>query len=364
MRRALKSSKIRLIHHKSPAAVIATIAVLSVAVFSGAGFGSSALAETKTKYERPIDGPQFPAPISSPNADASVLPGLSDSKRAPDLAYGAYQRGYYLTALRLALPRAESGDPAAQTLIAEIYWNGLGAAQDKEKAVEWYRFAAEAGGREAQFTYANLLLQGDTVAVNKELGEAFMRKAADAGHPRAQFNVGQFITARRPTWKGFEIALPFYQKAAEAGIADAQYALANIWAEAKGVPFSDDEKARGWLEKSALGGLDTAQVEFGVWLANGRGGKADIEAARFWFTRAAVQGNVVAQNRLARIHAFADKNPPDLIRAGAWHIIARRAGFNDTELDRMFQALPEIDKKRAIEAANQLTRGLVYSVRG
>ena len=72
----------------------------------------------------------------------------------------------------------------------------------------------------------------------------------------------------------------------------------------------------------------------------------------------------MAQNRLARIHAFAGEDPPDLIRAGAWHIIARRAGYNDTELDRMFQSLSEIDKKRAIEAANQLTRGLVYSARG
>ena len=336
----------------------------AIALALAMGLGTSSFAETKAKYERPIEGPKFPAPIAGPNADANVLPDLSESKRAPDLAYGAYQRGYYLTALRLALPRAESGDPAAQTLIAEIYWNGLGAAQDKEKAAEWYRFAADGGGREAQFTYANLLLRGEVVAENKKLGEEFMRKAADAGHPRAQFNVGQFITSRRPTWKGFEIALPFYQKAAEAGIADAQYALANIWAEAKGVPFSDDEKARGWLEKSARGGLDTAQVEYGVWLANGRGGKTDREEARFWFTRAAVQGNVVAQNRLARIHAFADKNPPDLIRASAWHIIARRAGYNDTELDRMFQALPEIDKKRAIEAANQLTRGLLYSIRG
>ena len=359
MRRVLKLSKIK----PGPTQSAVTLCVV-FGIALGLQSGSDAQAETKPKYERPIEGPQFPAPISGPNADANVDPGLADSERAPDLAFGAYQRGYYLTALRLALPRAESGDPAAQTLIAEIYWNGLGAAQDKEKAAEWYRFAAEGGGREAQFTYANLLLQGEVVPQNKELGEEFMRKAADAGHPRAQFNVAQFITARRPTWKGFEIALPYYRKAAEAGIADAQYALANIWAEAKGVPFSDDEKARSWLEKSAQGGLDTAQVEYGVWLANGRGGKTDTQEARVWFTRAAVQGNVVAQNRLARIHAFAGENPPDLIRAGAWHIIARRAGFNDTELDRVFQAMPEIDKRRAIEAANQLTRGLLYSIRG
>src|SRR5690606_39847070 len=53
-----------------------------------------------------------------------------------DEAFGAYQRGYYLTALELALPRAENGDPYAQTLVAEIYANGLGVAEDIPLAVE------------------------------------------------------------------------------------------------------------------------------------------------------------------------------------------------------------------------------------
>ena len=43
-----------------------------------------------------------------------------------DAAYGAFQRGLYMTALNLALPRAEAGDPAAQTLAAEILSRGLG----------------------------------------------------------------------------------------------------------------------------------------------------------------------------------------------------------------------------------------------
>lgn len=41
-----------------------------------------------------------------------------------DAAFGAFQRGLYITALRLATPRAEAGDAAAQTLIAEIHARG------------------------------------------------------------------------------------------------------------------------------------------------------------------------------------------------------------------------------------------------
>lgn len=312
----------------------------------------------KKRYQKPIAGPVFAGPIVSPGQELPSSDIESDSKRPIDLAFGAYQRGYFLTALELALPRADSGDPAAQTLIAELFWNGLGVGRDRSKAADWYKFAADAGGADAQFSYANILLQGKFVKEDKEQGEAYMRKAADSGHRRAQFNVAQFITARRPTWASFKEALPLYQSAAEAGIPDAQYALANIYAEAKGVAFGDDNKARGWLEKAARGGLGAAQVDLGIWLANGRGGAKDVVQARQWFVRAAVQRNRVAQNRLARIYAYGSGVKADPILGSAWHIVSRRAGFSDTELDRFFQSLEEIDRKRALEAANQLSRRL------
>ncbi|MEM1316864.1 MAG: tetratricopeptide repeat protein [Pseudomonadota bacterium] len=275
--------------------------------------------------------------------------------RGAGSAYGAFQRGYYLTALQLALPRADAGDPAAQTLIAEIYWNGLGVARDRERAVEWYRFAADAGNAQAQFILGNLLLNGDGVAKDAAAGEELMKKAADQGHARASFNLAQIITGRRPTWASFKRALPLYEKAAEAGIADAQYALANIHAEAQGVPHNDDDLARKWLARAASNGLEAAQVELGIWMANGRGGAKDEDGAGRWFAQAAAKGNVLAQNRLARMNAFGIGKVADPIRAGAWHVLASRAGFSDPEMDRIFQSLSAIDKKRALEAADQLS---------
>ena len=308
------------------------------------------------KYNRPIEGPELRGPIIGPGSPQQTDVAVSVSTRPIDLAYGAFQRGYYLTALKLALPRAESGDPSAQTLIAELYRNGFGVAKDLKKANEWYKFAAESGNREAQFHLANSLLQGEVSKTDKKQGEIYMRKAATAGHSRAQFNVAQIITSRRPTWAGFKQALPFYKSAAEAGLADAQYALSTIYAEANGVLYNDEKTARKWLQRSAEGGFDTAQIELGIWLANGRGGKKNLARARYWFIRAAAQGNIIAQNRLARIYAYGVGVPKDAIKAGAWHILSRRAGFSDTQLDRMFQDLSEIDQKRAIEAANQLSR--------
>lgn len=317
--------------------------------------GSPAHSQTKI-YKEPVKGPALTHPVEAFTAKADDIATDLASRPAPDLAFGAFQRGYYLTAFELALPRAESGDPAAQTLIAELYWSGRGVARDTKKAVEWYRFAAEADNVQAQFAYANILLRGRLVEADKEQGEAFMRKAAEAGHSRAQFNLAQIITARRPTWSGFKEALPFYQAAAESGVVDAQYAMANIHAEAKGVNVNDDVKAREWLMKAAKGGYDTAQVEMGIWTANGRGGPKDEKQALMWFSRAAARGNSIAQNRLARMYAFGVGTETDIIKAGAWHVVARRAGFSDSDMDRRFAALPEIDKKRAIELANRLAK--------
>ena len=57
---------------------------------------------------------------SAAQTAAGDAPAPADSKEAkPEIdatsrAFGAFQRGYYLTAMELALPRAQLGDPAAQ----------------------------------------------------------------------------------------------------------------------------------------------------------------------------------------------------------------------------------------------------------
>ena len=69
----------------------------------------------------------------------------------PDMAYGAYQRGLYVTALREATQRLEKtpNDSAAMTLLGELYNQGLGVPQDSVKAAEWYRLAARGGDAHA-----------------------------------------------------------------------------------------------------------------------------------------------------------------------------------------------------------------------
>jgi len=314
------------------------------------------IADAKDKITKPVEGPELSGPIRAGRGTMEEGQAILVGKPDPDFAYGAFQRGYYLSALELALPRADAGDPAAQTLIAEIYWRGLGVALNRKKAATWYQFGARGGNSAAQFSYANILLQGKYVKSDKKAGRDFMEKAANSGHSRAQFNLAQIITAERPTWAGFKKALPWYEKAANAGLADAQYAMANIHAEAQGVTVNDDKKAREWLAKSAKNGFDSAQVEYGIWLSNGRGGSRDEKSALNWFKRAAAQKNIVAQNRLARMYYYGVGTKADIVKAGAWHVLARRAGFSDSQMDQHFSKLKDIDKRRAIELANRLSQ--------
>ena len=304
-----------------------------------------------------VDEPVLPAPIAwggMRDVPAVIAPPkAAPAPGEPDLAYGAFQRGYYLTALNFALPRAEAGDPAAQTLIGELYNTGRGVSRDRDAAQEWFRLAAERGDPEAQFAYASNLMRGLRRGEPRPReAREYMERAAKAGHARAQFNLAQIIVDDRPSFAGFRQAKPFYEAAAEQGLPDAQYALATMLAEGNGTVVPDLNEARMWLERAAANGFDTAQLELGIWMVNGKGGAKDVEGGRAWLERAARDGNVVAQNRLARMHAFGIGTLIDPVRAGAWHVLTKRVGFSDPEMDRQFSTYAAADQKAAIRLAS------------
>ncbi|HEY1311227.1 MAG TPA: tetratricopeptide repeat protein, partial [Pseudolabrys sp.] len=99
-----------------------------------------------------------PPPLATSNADNGKV----------DLAYGAFQRGQYLTALNEATKRAQQNDPAAMTLLGEIYAQGLGVGRDDSKAAQWYKLAASNGDRDAMFALAMFNLQGRAGARDRD----------------------------------------------------------------------------------------------------------------------------------------------------------------------------------------------------
>lgn len=271
-----------------------------------------------------------------------------------DAAYGAYQRGLYMTALNLAMPRAEAGNAAAQTLVAEILSRGLGVKRDEATAAKWYQLAAEQGVPEAQFQYALMLIDGRFVEKDPQGAYALMQSAAEAGNRLAQFNFAQLLIQREPGATGMTKAVAYYQRAADAGLADAQYAMSQIYANGAGGKQRDEAEARRWLLLAARQNFDTAQLDLATWLVEGRGGPRDLEAGFGWMKRAAEGGNVAAQNRLAKLYMGGLGTEPNATDAAAWYFLARRRGLSDPEMEDFLRGLTDEEMKKALERANRL----------
>lgn len=306
---------------------------------------------TAKKGDRPIANP-LPQPATT--AEPTNIDPARFGGKAPDAAYGAYQRGLYKTAYNLALERANKGDAPAQTLVAEILARGLGMPANAAEAAKWYQRAAEQGIPEAQFQYALILIDGRQVKKDEKKAQVLLQAAAEAGNPLAQFNLAQLLIQQDPGDAGLARAVLYYQKAAEAGLADAQYAMAQIYANGAGGKTKDDTEARKLLVLAAQQNYDTAQLDLGQWLIDGRGGKRDLKSGFNWTKRAAEGGNVAAQNRLAKLYEGGIGVDGDLVTAAAWFIVARRAGLADPQMDDFMQGLDEEQTKQALQKANRL----------
>ncbi|MEC5324674.1 tetratricopeptide repeat protein [Aurantimonas sp. A3-2-R12] len=335
------------------AALALVLGSLSGALAAGPSAEEAATdADTSGSVLDGASGTDLPAPSDA--ASESGAANGADDGAAPsksELAYGAFQRGFYLSALKLAEPIANLGDSAAQTLLGEIYSRGLGVAQNLKEAARWYEAAAASGSPEGQFRYAMMLLDGTVVAPDVAKARDLMKAAADEGLPLAQYNYGQMLIEAAPT-AGFQEAKDYFAKAAHAGVADAQYAMAQLYVYGRGVP-ADSIKARAWLKAAAINGQDTAQVEYGIWLVNGKGGPAKLEDGFQFLKRAALRGNPIAINRIAHLYKDGIGTAPDRMEAAKWSVLAKRVENTDPVLDDFFRGLDPATQKSALEAANR-----------
>lgn len=312
-----------------------------------------AAVDTEKPIETPLPQPATTAePGPLPSAD-TINPERFGAKPS-DAAFGAFQRGLYMTAYNLALVRAKNGDPAAQTLVAEILSRGLGVPLNAGEAAKWYALAAEQGVPEAQFQYALMLLDGRYVKKDEKQAHALMQAAAEAGNRLAQFNFAQLLVGEDPGPMGLVRAVPYYERAAATGLADAQYAMSQVYANGVGGKTKDEARARLLLAQAALQNYDTAQFDLGGWLIDGRGGARDLKSGFGWTKRAAESGNVAARNRLGKLYMAGIGIEPDTILAGAWYILARRAGLIDPEMEDFMEGLTQDEAKQALQKANRL----------
>lgn len=362
----------------------AGVALLALALTAGQSMAedkdemataTKALVEDTAEQAEPTAEPVEDDESDEGDAAAEEQPSELEQRTAEadankDLAFGAFQRGYYLTALELALPRAQVGDPAAQTLIAELYASGLGVPLNVEEAINWYRLAAQAGDRSSQFALAMYYLDGVAVEKDRERAAELLRQASMQGHALAQFNLGQLIATERPTPAGYAEALEWFRKSSKAGNPEASYSASQIIARGLDGLGERPEDALPFLRDAAEERIVPAQVELGLALVDraiaglpvdlSRDDPAFVAAAEsedategyMWLQRAAMTANPLAQNRVAKLRERGLGVERDLVEASKWHILARRAGLKDDGLDRMFARLPQDQRAEALSLAN------------
>ena len=294
--------------------------------------------------------PNFGAPT-----DPAVAEPQEDSQAGGDLAFGAYQRGFYITAFREAMKRVSANpkDAAAMTLIGEIYREGYAVKQDTGEASHWYRLASGLGDREAAFELGVLLLNGAPgVPKDRAAAKAQFELAAQKDEANALYNLGVMALDHEDGAKpDFVKAAEYFRRSAEAGDEDGSYSYGVMLREGRGVPLDIGESAH-WLKRAADAGVIAGQVEYGIMLFNGVGVEKNEAAAAKIFLRAAARNNPIAQNRLAHLYLTGRGVPRDLVEAATWNRFAKTAGLDDPALDAATANLtPEENQK-----VNELVR--------
>lgn len=94
----------------------------------------------------------------------------------------------YGEAARWCALAAAAGNSEAQALYARQYQLGLGIAQDKELAIEWYEKAAAQQNAQAMYMVGQVLTQSGTPA-DEARGIAMLQRAAALGNVNARWSL-------------------------------------------------------------------------------------------------------------------------------------------------------------------------------
>ena len=324
---------------------------------AGAGTDGSGTPEPAASADVATDEGDEPATDEAEADPADVSPDAMDGEAIPaaelaaepgiDRAYGAYQRGFFLTAFAYALKPALAGDPVAQTLMGVLYEDGRATRRDYAAAADWFRLAAAQGDVGASYRLALLSLSGEAGEKDEEEAARLFRVAAEAGNEDAAYNLAiMTLQGSGGLTRNSAEAARLLQQASDDGSADATYALALLYAAGNGV-VPDDRRATELMLAAAEAGSVPAQVEYAIRLFKGVGVTANEPVAAAWFERAAHAGNAVAMNRLARLYATGRGMEVDPVEAVKWHLIARSRGLSDIWLDSYMEAQSEEVRKQA-----------------
>lgn len=230
------------------------------------------------------------------------------------------------TSLEALTERANFGDTAARSELAQIYHDGLRVTQSFETSAKWAALAAEAGDAKAQNLLGRYFHSGLGGEKDQQKALHWLEKAAASGDPAFLYDLAHALENGADGTSDATAAAEYYEQAAAGGHEDAAVSLGLLYQEGRGVD-QDFGKARSLYEGPAANGHARAQNNLGLLYVRGQGVPQDYERAAQLFQSAAEQGFSKAIRNLGVMYENGFGVPFDEERAVALY---RQAGMQDS----------------------------------
>jgi localization factor PodJL len=201
--------------------------------------GKPATPETKTATPAPsIPVPTTLAlvPSSPPKTVQPAAPAAAPQAAAPKPAPSAPKSTPPSTDKIAAA--ANTGNPAAETIIGLKYLDGQGIAADPVQALKWLQKAADAGQAVAQYRLGTMYERGQGVTANPASAAKWYQASANLGNRKAMHNLAVAFAEGSTGKKDMAESARWFSKAAALGLSDSQFNLAVLYERGDGVPQS------------------------------------------------------------------------------------------------------------------------------
>lgn len=249
---------------------------------------------------------------------------------------------------------AEKGLASAQIALARLLVRNAGIPINGTEAVKWLNMAIAGGSTDAMLMLANLYQNGTGVIKNERAAFELCQRAAFADNLVGQSELGWRLSKGIGCDVNLEQGVSWHRRAAMNGRAYDQGILAYLYLYGQQSFEQNYDEAIKWARLSATQNDELGQFVLGICYYHGCGVGKDLSQACDWLTKAAEQGNPLAQVKLAEhFYVGGYGNDRDLLKAGHWASQAADAGHPAAQLllGRMFLFGEQVerDPKAAFE---------------
>ena len=182
-----------------------------------------------------------------------------------EIADSLFRSANYKEAAIFVYKCAERGNSTAQDYTGYLYRNGFIEPKSDSIAVEWYKKSARQGNAAGQNSLAYMYRRGiGGLPQDNALAVEWYRIAAEQGDAAGQTNLGYMYKAGLGVPVDCTEALNLFRKSAEQGFAYGQFLLGEMYEYGCETLPKDVTEARYWYSKAAEQGNKSAKERLSI----------------------------------------------------------------------------------------------------